>query len=896
MKKLYILLLTTLLMTACAEEVSESNKANFITFNVTENNLLPEPTVTTSAAEVPSFFNQNSTTQTTVTAPTVSAPQPVEVETDLQLDEPLYMYTTIEKGIHATTSETSTMRGTLVNTGGTINFGVTEFPAGSNTAVTGFNNPKSFSTTSNETTAQTVNTGLTWEDNATVQKYDFYAYAPYLSASNHGLSLTNNNKSISYNSKADGLTINDQQDLMTAVAEDVNYTTSGVNLTFNHQLTAVKIVLSDTWSAYTITSVKFSSIYYKGTVDMKTGSWTYSDTDKGDYEITGTYNSSNKEIVAYLMMIPQALATNMMIKFKDGNNQEITFTVPLATTWAAGSTVTYTIGAQGITTFKAVYPNRANGTAWGSDGVNTGELGPVSTYQNTEYFGLFAVDKNTKKVVYSNIKMKSKSSSAEPELIAVDASNNDITSKYFLSKNYTYFIYYPWKDNVTGAPAVGSDATSALAALNPADTFLQDIATNWSVSATQNTETAWRAQDLQIGGVTGTSGTLSIPMKHKMGLAIITLATKNVPTVQYFNASNAILSGTTDGTTTSVTASSTFSTNIPWINSTTKKCFAIISEKEKGRTYIGTGVDGWATSYTTPSVSSGSVYTFTADSKRTFIRKGWQYECVGAVQTFTAPVAGDYKLEAWGAGAGQDFTVNAGGYAYGDITRSVNSNLFICVGGFGGDAGSVDAYETIGVTNYTNTVRAYNGGGGINASGGWLWSANPGGGATHIATTNRGVLKNYKSYQSEVLLVAGGSGGNEWQKTGTVAGGTGGGTTGGNGGPTKISTETASYYGTGGTASAGGTSRDGVTGATTGLTTLINGDFGQGGIAARSGDHGAGGGGGWYGGGGTAYAGGGGGGSGHIGSGFISGSTGMQNGVKTGHGRARVTCLFNWTF
>ena len=99
MKKLYILSIAALLMAACAEEVTEKgNNGNFITFNVTDNNLLPEPTVTTAASEVHSFFNQ-STTQATVTAHIVSTPEPVKVETDLQLEEPLYMTTTIEKGI-----------------------------------------------------------------------------------------------------------------------------------------------------------------------------------------------------------------------------------------------------------------------------------------------------------------------------------------------------------------------------------------------------------------------------------------------------------------------------------------------------------------------------------------------------------------------------------------------------------------------------------------------------------------------------------------------------------------------------------------------------------------------------------------------------------------------------
>lgn len=61
----------------------------------------------------------------------------------------------------------------------------------------------------------------------------------------------------------------------------------------------------------------------------------------------------------------------------------------------------------------------------------------------------------------------------------------------------------------------------------------------------------------------------------------------------------------------------------------------------------------------------------------------------------------------------------------------------------------------------------------------------PGGGATHIAiTNNRGVLANYNSYRSEILIVAGGGGGGysgvDYGKRGG-RGGTGGGSSGGNG-------------------------------------------------------------------------------------------------------------------
>ena len=52
-----------------------------------------------------------------------------------------------------------------------------------------------------------------------------------------------------------------------------------------------------------------------------------------------------------------------------------------------------------------------------------------------------------------------------------------------------------------------------------------------------------------------------------------------------------------------------------------------------------------------------------------------------------------------------------------------------------------------------------------------------GGGATHMATTEKGVLANYNSYRSDVLIVAGGGGGgtvNGGANRCNTAGGTGG--------------------------------------------------------------------------------------------------------------------------
>ena len=177
--------------------------------------------------------------------------------------------------------------------------------------------------------------------------------------------------------------------------------------------------------------------------------------------------------------------------------------------------------------------------------------------------------------------------------------------------------------------------------------------------------------------------------------------------------------------------------------------------------------------------------------------------------------------------------------------------MYICVGGNG-----------------------YNGGAGA--------SGFNGGDATHIAiTNNRGVLANYKSNQSEVLLVAGGGGGSNDIGTG----GTGGGSTGGTG-------ETVNYAGTEVVGATGGTQNSGGTfpGNLGDSQTIVNGSFGLGGYSQRGTDYGGGGGGGWYGGGGTPFSGCGGGGSGHINTSKITNGS-MQSGVREGTGCAKITWM-----
>ena len=77
----------------------------------------------------------------------------------------------------------------------------------------------------------------------------------------------------------------------------------------------------------------------------------------------------------------------------------------------------------------------------------------------------------------------------------------------------------------------------------------------------------------------------------------------------------------------------------------------------------------------------------------------YTFNYTGAEQTWTVPVTGKYKLEVWGASAGngQGTGGATGGYSYGQINLTQGETLYVYVGGEGGGR--------------SNPVGGFNGGG-----------------------------------------------------------------------------------------------------------------------------------------------------------------------------------------
>ena len=228
----------------------------------------------------------------------------------------------------------------------------------------------------------------------------------------------------------------------------------------------------------------------------------------------------------------------------------------------------------------------------------------------------------------------------------------------------------------------------------------------------------------------------------------------------------------------------------------------------------------------------------------------YNFDYTGDEQEFNVPVAGNYKLETWGAQGGNatdDYIGGYGGYSIGTTILSKSQRVYINVGG----AGSINS-------------AGYNGGATGEKIDTTLYGS---GGATHISNET-GLLKTLDQKQNSLLIVSGGGGGtfyrndsNKYVNTGS--GGSGGG---------YIGASAYNRYNVGGgytyeRNATGGTQTDGgISGRSHHykLTSYIyegqSGTFGQGGIGYAGGP----GGGGYYGGAGGGFTGGAGG-SGYIG-------------------------------
>ena len=803
------------------------------------------------------------------------------IHVNANLAKPLYLHPVVQEGIHIWSKQGTpiTRSGApiedveqerVVQTRGSMknnlsaysSFNVSAVKTEDNNESLFFGYQKTASVTSNSTTTWHVPDGINcWP--VAPATLSFYAYAPTDNSMVSSGADAAGVKTVHYKATS---TVTDQPDLIVSSAAESrssNAKPAAVNLPFYHALTAVTFSVDAAMMPGTLKKVELVNVNIEGDCTMTASatpsfSWsnqktpsTFSfDFDQPVGSSAVTLTSGDKT----LMMVPQELPADAEVKFTfTVNGVSQTLSAPIGgkgKTWEAGKSIIYKLSTNAVSTISATsvsFPTTWNDIAVTSatDKVSY----PKKAFDNGESIGLYVVDE-AGQLVGSNIKLTKNT----------DGWKLDGNDKFMLLTRYKYFAYYPYSD--TKAPAVNTGAT------NTATEFFVNTTSSLSPASVQNTKEALLAQDFQVAkGIVGSdASTLTFPMEHSMGLAVLNLTNRDIAMTRRFYTNNYTyyypeLPGhattkptkrtednkgdyTDDAAKETVSASTNFSGNIPYKIPDTNRYLQIVkpstaisfkASDDKPRTAWGT-----LTPYTF-NVAQNKAVSENIQTDAEFYYLARVYTCTQSVEEFTAPVAGEYKLECWGASGhsvfGEDTALpGLGGYAAASYQMKTNHIIYICVGGY---------------ANGYNNKCDFTGGG-------------LGGGATSITIEIGAELKelsNKQDNKDKVLLVAGGGGGIE--RSGKA--GSGGELEGLDGVSTFGEIQA---YGTGGTQNAGGLNNQGNAYP---IYLEYKACFGAGGIAARNTgtstnprmDFGAQGGGGWYGGGGTGFAGAAGGGSSH---------------------------------
>ena len=618
----------------------------------------------------------------------------------------------------------------------------------------------------------------------------FYAYYPY----NSGASAADDNTLVSLSpSTQEGpqvvtLTVSEdatrQIDFMTAIAANQTPATGGpaVGLQFRHQLCGIRFKIGDQFptKGY-IQKITLTNVYKKGkyTIGAGTNPWELDEDDRGDFEVGYTADravtAKGSDITAdneVFLMIPYTFPAEdpatVKIDFWAGD-QTYTVTSSLAGhVWEAGKTVTYELSSENLTTLKIStldYYQYADAT------VNSSM--PVKAWANDDQVGMYVVqgtdangESDGRTLRYANVPCTYNGTTGKWEIAEV---NDKPVFKY---PGDSYYFYYPYQE---GGPVGYPNECNAVGA--SAETFFSSVISAHAVKADQSTPANFKASDLQVSkAVTPEedadlpASTIKATMARQVGLAVISLGTDQANKTKVFTNNNA--GEVTE--TASVTASDTFSGNIPYNNSSAYYAYvkAGTATTFSSAVYSDTNKDAWAGSlvFTVAAGSSASQTAHSARKNWDYINAVWNYSyTANNCYTWTAPLDASYTMECWGAQGGKGVSggilTDAGGkgaYVKGVIDIPVSQTLYVYVGGKGGEA-AVGSLAT----------RGYNGGGTGDHDHADDEACGGGGGATDIRLTN-GTWDTFSSLKSRIMVAAGGGGGETLENYGEFGGTQGG--------------------------------------------------------------------------------------------------------------------------
>ena len=518
------------------------------------------------------------------------------IHVNANLAKPLYLHPVVQDGIHIWSKQGTpiTRSGApiedveqerVVQTRGRQKNNLSDYTSFNVSAVNTHDNPESLffgyqkaaSVTSNSTTTWHVPDGINcWpEAPATLS---FYAYAP---TDNSMAFVTSGSdatgvKTVHY--KAETSEVEKQPDLIVSsntVSRTSNAEPAKVNLPFYHALTAVTFSVDAAMMPGTLTKVELVNVNTEGDCTMTASatpsfSWSNQTTPSTfSFDFNQPVGSSAVTLTSgeqTLMMVPQELPADAEVKFTfTVNGVSQTLSAPIGgkgKQWEAGKSIIYKLSTKAISTISATsvsFPTTWNDIAVTSatDKVSY----PKKAFDNGESIGLYVVDE-AGQLVGSNIKLTK----------STEGWKLDGNDKFMLLTRYKYFAYYPYS---TTAPAVKNAKADNAAGFFDSNSL--------SPAPDQSAINTLLAQDFQVatGVVASDASTLTFPMEHSMGLAVLNLTDRKVAETRrfkddtyryYYGLDNTVptTSNYTDTGSKTLTASNNFEGNKPFNVSGTK--------------------------------------------------------------------------------------------------------------------------------------------------------------------------------------------------------------------------------------------------------------------------------------------------------------------------------------
>ena len=525
------------------------------------------------------------------------------IHVNANLAKPLYLHPVVQDGIHIWSKQGTpiTRSGApiedveqerVVQTRGKQNNNLSDYTSFNVSAVNTHDNPESLffgyqktaSVTSNSTTTWHVPDGINcWP--VAPATLSFYAYAP----DNSMVTVESGDdaagvKTVHYKATTP---VTDQPDLIVSSAAESrqsNAKPTAVNLPFYHALTAVTFSVDAAMMPGTLTKVELVNVNTEGDCTMTASatpsfSWSNQKTPSTfSFDFNQPVGSSAVTLTSgeqTLMMVPQTLPTDAKVNFTfTVNGVSQTLSAPIGgKEWEAGKSIIYKLSTKTISTISAA--NVSFPTTW-NDTETVKASYPKSEFVDGESIGLYVVEKTTGKLVGRNIKLTKNT----------DGWKLDGNDKFMLLTRYNYFAYYPYS---TTDPEV----TAVADADQTATEFFVNTISNWNPAKNQRSELL--SQDLQVakGVIEGDASTLKFPMEHSMGLAVLNLKSRDIAktrrfknnsyTYYYPNLTGRVTTKPTkdtdytdDTATEPVSASTTFSGNIPYKTSTANRYIQIV--------------------------------------------------------------------------------------------------------------------------------------------------------------------------------------------------------------------------------------------------------------------------------------------------------------------------------